>query len=132
MSEIIDAEITPVTNKQEKEKAWTEKMSDRFNRVVAKVGPAVHKVAENLGWIIPAAGLTISGLGAISGLFSGTKKLEKCLVEDNYTGEDLLVKHPLTNSDILEMSDRMKEDGVTKAEALYDMGLLRNEKRRKI
>ena len=55
---------------------------------------------------------------------AGEKRLEACRIEDDVTGEKLLAKHPLTNTEILELGSRMI-DGEPKAEALQDMGLLR-------
>jgi len=134
MGKIIDADVTPIEEISEKQepKTWKEKMQAGFDFVVEKTSPTVHKIADNIGWVVPAIGLTVSFISIIGSALSGDKKREACLVEDDFTGEDLMVKHPLTNSDILEMSDRMKTDGVTKAEALDDMGLLKNERRRKI
>jgi hypothetical protein len=45
-------------------------------------------------------------------------------VEDDVTGEDLVLDHPLTNDEILELNRRMKA-GEFKADILRDMGLLR-------
>lgn len=55
---------------------------------------------------------------------SANKRLEKCKVKDDVTGEYYITDHPLTNEEILELSDRMV-DGETKGNALKEMDLLR-------
>lgn len=55
---------------------------------------------------------------------------ERCTTHDSYAEADLVTTHELTNGDILEMTERMKQNGQTKVEALNDMGLLKREKRR--
>ena len=98
-----------------------------------KVGKAVVKVAEtNPGAVVT---LAFSVGGAIIGMITGaanaeSRKYEMCKVEDEVTGLDYLTSHPLTNSEILELSDRMV-DGQTTGEALENMGVLRNEKKRR-
>lgn len=52
------------------------------------------------------------------------RQYEACRVEDDVTGEELTLDHPLTNEEVLELNRRMKE-GESKAEILRDMGLLR-------
>lgn len=79
--------------------------------------------------ILSGVGMLIGGVVKIASS-NGNDRYESCLVEDDVTGEELLTKHPLTNSEILELGDRMI-DGQTKGAALEDMGLLRNERRRR-
>lgn len=98
-----------------------------------KVGKACDEYfTEHPGVLFKVA--TIGG-GVLLGVLSGavdmnSPKNTKCQVEDDVTGCKYLTKHPLTNSEILELSGRMK-DGETHGEALNDMGLLRKEKRRR-
>lgn len=97
----------------------------------SKLAAGIHWGAKNPGLIVP---MLIGGFTFISGLVnmvSGNDQLEHCLAEDDRTGEKLLTKQPLTNAQILELGDRMDE-GLSKGEALRDMGLLRDEKKRKI
>ena len=90
-------------------------------------------IGENPALLMPI----MSGLGGI--FFGGISMLAKngrrydemCEVEDDFTGETLKVTHPLTNSEILEMSSQMELHNQSKAEALRDMGLLKDEKRRR-
>lgn len=79
--------------------------------------------------ILSGVGMLIGGVVKLASS-NGNDRYESCLVEDDVTGEELLTKHPLTNSEILELGDRMI-DGQPKGAALEDMGLLRNERRRR-
>lgn len=56
-------------------------------------------------------------------------RIRACEVEDDITGLKFLTDHPMTNSEIMELGDRMT-DGQTKGAALNEMGLLRNEENR--
>lgn len=93
---------------------------------------ALGFISENPMLIIPI----ISGVTAIFGgaakaiSNAGNGRYDKCLVEDDVTGEEFLVKHPMTNDEILELGSRMI-DGEWKGSALDEMGLLRNERKRK-
>lgn len=130
MGEIIDAKTTPVVEEETK-KTWLDKVKEKGNEALDKAEPYVHKVADNIGWIVPAA---IGGFSVLSGLMSilsGNKQREACLVEDDYTGEEVYAKHPLTNDEILAMTQEMRTNGSTKAEALNNLGLLRKERKRK-
>ena len=69
----------------------------------------------------------ITGVATISG---GGPAPASCLVEDDVTGLDFRTKKPLTNSQILELGDRMI-DGQTKGEALSEMGMLKKERKRR-
>ena len=79
--------------------------------------------------ILSGVGMLIGGAVKIA-TSGGNTRYEACLVEDDVTGEELLTKHPLTNDEILELGERMI-DGQPKGAALDDMGLLRNERRRR-
>lgn len=130
MGEIIYTKTTPVVEEETK-KSWLDKVKEKGNEALDKAEPYVHKVADNIGWIVPAA---IGGFSVLSGLMSilsGNKQREACLVEDDYTGEEVYAKHPLTNDEILAMTQEMRANGSTKAEALNDLGLLRKERKRK-
>ena len=78
----------------------------------------------------------ISGFGSI--LFGGARMIsnrkqseyQKCLVRDDVTELNYRTTHPLSNSEILELSER-RVDGETTGEALNNMGVLRSEKKRK-
>lgn len=92
---------------------------------------AIRFVEENPGLIIPilsGAGMLVSGvLAAANGKTDEREKM--CLVEDDITGQNFKTIRPMTNSEILELGERMV-DGQTKGDALNTMGLLKNEKRR--
>lgn len=92
----------------------------------------VEFVAENPTMTVPIlTGLFMFGAGLFRGLTgTGGKRYEHCRVQDPITGEYFLTDHPLTNSEIRELGDRMSE-GSSKGEALEDMNLLREEKKRK-
>lgn len=89
-------------------------------------------IVENPAMTMPIlTGLIMFGGGIIKGLTgSSGRKLDRCKVQDPITGEYFLADHPLTNSEIRELGDRMSS-GEDKGEALENMGLLRNEKKRK-
>lgn len=78
--------------------------------------------------VLSAAGMLFSGIMAAANQKSDNYK-EKCLVEDDVTGQDFRTTHPMTNNEILELGSRMI-DGQTKGDALCEMGLLAKEKRR--
>lgn len=117
---------------KEKTDAMKEKAKEVKGKIVngAKaVGNGFVKVAESNPGAIITLGFSIGG--AIIGVISGTanaesRKYEMCKVEDEVTGLNYMTKHPLTNSEILELSERMV-DGQTTGEALDNMGVLRNE-----
>ena len=53
-----------------------------------------------------------------------------CRTKDGLTECEYRTKHPLNNREILELSDKM-QSGMTKGEALNEMGLLKKERKRK-
>lgn len=79
--------------------------------------------------IISGIGMLVSG-GIRLASEQGNKRLDSCKVRDDVTEEYFLVAHPMTNTEILELGERMI-DGESKGRALNDMGLLRDEKKRK-
>lgn len=89
-------------------------------------------IVENPAMTMPIlTGLIMFGGGILKGLTgSSGKRLERCKVQDPITGEYFLAEHPLTNTEILELGERMS-DGESKGEALDNMNLLRDEKKRK-
>jgi len=115
--------------KTEKKK-FTEKVKEKLKTTKEKWDKkkesAFHYLAEHpevtmslfsaLGTIGIGTGIAISK--------AGRRYREACEVTDDVTGEDLLLDHPLTNDEILELNRRMK-DGESKADILQDMGLLR-------
>lgn len=78
------------------------------------------------------------GIAVVGGVITGLMNFaadtvpakESCLVEDEVTGLNYRTKHPMTNNEILELSDRMV-DGQTTGDALVEMGLLKKERRRR-
>ena len=108
---------------QEKKSFWTK---------VKEVGKAVGEVlVKNPFLIIPIVSTVFGVIGKVASAAAGGGTWnEHYLAEDDITGEEYRLRHPMTNSEILELSDRMV-DGQTKGEAFDNMGLLRNETRRK-
>lgn len=116
-------------NKTEK-KTFVVKVKERAKKTKEKwkekKESAIHFLAENpqitmslfsaLGTIGIGTGIAISK--------AGRHYRESCEVEDDVTGENLLLDHPLTNEEVLELNRRMK-DGESKVDILQDMGLLR-------
>lgn len=104
-----------------------------FSQKVKEVGKAISEVlVKNPMLIIPVVSGIFGIVGKVLSIAAGGGHdwNEHYLSEDDVTGEEYRLRHPMTNAEILELSDRMV-DGQTKGEALDDMGLLRNEKRRK-
>lgn len=115
---------------KEKIKEFGSKAKDKAMEVKNIVAEYVKNnsgmVMMVLPMIVPVA---MTALGNATG--QGKEYREHCLVEDNRTGEDLMTVHPLTNSEIMELGDRMQTFGQSKGEALRDMGLLKKERSRK-
>lgn len=81
------------------------------------------------GGAIVVGGLVIGGLKAI--LTGGSESYQnKCLVESDVSDQCYKTKHPLTNSEILELDEHLI-DGQSTGEALDNMGLLRKERKRR-
>ena len=106
---------------------------ETFWQKVKEVGKIAGEIiVKNPMLLIPI----VSGVFGIAGrIVSGAAKNhdawnEHYLSEDDVTGEDFRLKHPMTNEEILELGDRM-EGGQSKGDALDEMGLLRNERRRR-
>ena len=111
-----------VKDKVNKTKAWVE---DK----VEKTGKFLSDHPQLIIPIISGVGMLISGGYRIAA--NGNKEyMEHCRVQDEVTEEYFLTNHPLTNTEILELGERMI-DGQTKGDALNSMGLLRNENKRK-
>ena len=115
-------------NKKKKENLWTKSKA----WVADKAEKTTKFFTENPMLVMPI----LSGVGMILGGIvkvaagCGNDKHSECLVEDDVTGEDFLVKHPLTNDEIMELGGRMI-DGQWKGDALKDMDLLKHERRRR-
>lgn len=120
-----------MTFEQIKEKA-KEKMKQAKEKAVHIKNETVEFFEENPGLFIPM----ITGVGLLLGAVTGVASnhaedwIESHQVEDDVTGLNFRTKHPLTNAEILELGNRMN-DGQGKGAALEEMGLLKNEKRRK-
>lgn len=84
--------------------------------------------------------LSVTLLTSLIGTVGGTIRVvsnkrameyKQCMVKDDVTGERFFVKHPLTNDEVLELGSRII-DGEWKGNALEEMDLLRNERKRKL
>jgi hypothetical protein len=111
-------------------KTLKEKISEKANVAKEAAGNVVHFVAENAGAIVPIIFGGASLVMGIARMFSGQDKMEARYSSDDFTGERYLLNHPLANGEILELSEKM-EGGMTKGEALKEMGVLSDEKKRK-
>jgi hypothetical protein len=109
------------------EKNWFQKTK---TKVASGLNSFAEFVSKNQAMILPM--VSMLGSMAFKGLtmLAGANQNDRCLSEDDVTGEEFMLKHPLRNDEILELGSRMV-DGETKGEALNDMGLLRKERRRK-
>lgn len=116
------------TENQEKESIFKKaknKVTNFRNRVVdvALENPQISLT------ILSGLGMLVAG-GAKMLLGSGNNKQDKCRVQDDVTEEYFVTTHPLTNDEILELGERMV-DGESKGKALKDMGVLKEERKRK-
>jgi len=125
MSEEIKTE-----NVNTEKKTFKEKVSEKVSSAKETAGNVVHFVAENAGAIIPIIFGGASLVMGIARMFNGHDKMEARYSSDDFTGERYLLNHPLANGEILELSEKM-EGGMTKGEALKEMGVLSDEKKRK-
>ena len=102
-----------------KAKKWVGDKAKKISKIFTDDPMLIMPVLSGVGMI----------LGGIVKAAEGRQD-DRCLVEDDVTGEDFRTKHPLTNSEILELGERMI-DGQPKGAALDDMGLLKKERRRR-
>lgn len=119
--------------KMEEIKEKAKEAKEKVTTEACRLGDAFGKVCEENPTLIFTLAMSVGGglIGILSGATNINKERdEKCLVEDNITGCEYLTKHPLTNSEILELSD-LVVSGQTRGEALDSMGLLRKEKKRR-
>lgn len=120
-----------------------EKVKPKFDAGVEKVKAGGKKVVETTKIVGETfvknpmlAVMFISTVGStvvsIANTISKNKDEEedRCTTYDSYAGMDITTTHELSNQEILEMTERMKA-GQKKVEALNDMGLLREDKKRK-
>lgn len=94
-----------------------------------KLGDYLEEHSSMVYTIVSVGGAVIAG--TIAGISQvGSTNRESCNVEDDVTGLNYRTKRPLTNQQILELSDRMI-DGESMGGALDEMGVLKKERRRK-
>lgn len=132
---INEAKYTPV-DKEPKEEIQNESLFAKglafgknvVNYVGQKVTDGVHWVAKNTDWLVPSilmgAPIVLGGLAAISGNNNPS-------TYDPETNEYLNLDHKLTNQELVQANKIMREEDVSKAEALNEMGVLKYEKKRK-
>ena len=123
----MEEEITVETTEEEIQEPQT------FGQKMKEVGKAVVDVlVKNPMMLIPVISGIFGIVGKIASIAAGNGNSwnEHYLAEDEISGESYRLRHPLTNDEILELSDRMV-DGETKGEALDNMGLLKSERRRR-
>lgn len=120
-----------------------EKVKPKFDKGVEKVKAGGKKVVETTKIVgetfvknpmLAVMALTTIGstVTTVMNTISRNKEEEedRCTTYDSYAGMDITTTHELSNQEILEMTERMKA-GQKKVEALNDMGLLREDKKRK-
>lgn len=120
-----------------------EKVKPKFDKGVEKVKAGGKKVVETTKIVGETfvknpmlAVMALSTIGStvttVLNTVSRNKEEEedRCTTYDSYAGMDITTTHELSNQEILEMTERMKA-GQKKVEALNDMGLLREDKKRK-
>lgn len=115
---------------------YEEKLKPKAKKVKDKTVEGGKIVYETLTKNPMLAVMLISSIGSTVTTIVNTasknreEEEDRCTTYDAYAGMDITTKHELTNSEILEMTERMK-NGEKKVEALNNMGLLREEKKRK-
>lgn len=122
---------------------YEEKMKPKIDKGVEKVKAGGKKVVETTKIVGETfvknpmlAVMALSTIGStvttVLNTVSRNKEEEedRCTTYDSYAGMDITTTHELSNQEILEMTERMKA-GQKKVEALNDMGLLREDKKRK-
>ena len=121
------------TAKVEVKEEFESKASKAKEKFDACKEKAVTFIKDRGEMILAVAPIVVPALVAIaSGVATNSANKQKhCLVKDDRTGEKLMVKHPLTNDEIMDMGDRMEANDLSKGEALRDMGLLKKERSRK-
>ena len=122
-----------VEQTKETVKQKAEEVKEKAKEVAAEVGKATNEAFNKSPDLFFKIAMIGGGIlvGALSGAVdTSANRNKKCLVKDDVTGLEYLTKHPLTNKEIVELSDRMV-DGETHGEALNNMGLLRNERKRR-
>lgn len=119
MEENNNEQKTFMVKVKEKAKSVKEKWKE-------KKESAFHFLAENPQITMSLfSALGMIGSGAVVVISkAGRRYREACAVEDDITGENLMLDHPLTNEEVLELNRRMK-NGESKVDILEDMGLLR-------
>lgn len=101
----------------------------RIQEEFISIGKFLKEHPEHMVTTVTGAiGIVVTATGFAIKCFSGNS--ENCYVPDEVTGMNYLTDHPLTNSEIMELSDRMI-DGESTGEALTNMGVLKNEKKRR-
>lgn len=122
--------MTFIENAKAKVEEVGSKAKEKFDAGKEKVDAFIHEHGET---VLAVAPMALPVLFAIAGgvATNNANKQKRCLVKDDRTGEKLMVKHPLTNDEILDMGDRMEANDLSKGEALKDMGLLKKERSRK-
>lgn len=134
---IKDAKFEPVVEKQTKENQNESESlfakglafgKKAVNYVGQKITNSVHWVATNTDWLVPSilmgAPIVLGGLAAIGGKNNPS-------TYDPEMNEYLNLDHKLTNQELVQANKLRREEGITKAEALNEMGVLRYEKKRK-
>lgn len=128
----IDAEFVTTEEGREDKKMTLFERAKTIGKdwtIKGKTGLAkgVHYVAENAPWLVPV--LITAGSFIMGGaeLFGGKQPA----TFDPRTREYLYLDHNMTNDEIVQANQIMREQAVTKAEALSEMGLLKEEKKRK-
>lgn len=118
---------------KEKTEQIKTKVKETGDKVVEKAKEVGAKVNEACGEY-PEAVLSVVGTVAtivVSVVAANAASREAaCRTEDGLTNCEYKTKHPLSNREILELSDKM-QSGMTKGEALNEMGLLKKERKRK-
>ena len=120
----------------EEKKSFKETVKEKCSNLMAGIKNAGNKVVEYVNSHDEMVRPICMGVAAvIGGIICGAANVNvasksSAVVEDDITGLEFRTKHPLTNSEILELDSRMI-DGSSMGESLSDMGLLKKERKRR-
>lgn len=85
---------------------------------------------ETAGSLIVAAGsILVGGIGLAASLLKKNDEVNR--INDDFVGSYWDLDIDLTNQRLLEMNQKMIDEGISKGEALDQLGWLKNEKKRK-
>ncbi len=110
---------------------FTDKIKEKTNKAKNGVKKLVKAIEENPKTsALLAEGFVSIVLSYTVGNGNNKKSDNGAWIKDSLTGLDIKLTHKLNNSEIIELSNRIKS-GMSLLEGLSSMGLIAKERRRK-